>query len=132
MRDGDDRRCVRCDLNPGYNRLVLDLVRDVEVGPLCRSCELDALSELAAGTEASTHESGSNTGACVCPGCDRDPTYALARWLPSATVDHEDVTITVDHELDEHPLELCDEHYYELASGGVLSSTDRMTPADRR
>ena len=132
MRDGDERRCVRCDFDPGYNRLVLDLVRDVEVGPLCRSCELDAVPTLTVEDHPSAHESGSSTVGCACPGCDRDPTYALARWLPSATIDRDDVTFQVDHELDENPLELCDEHYHELISGGVLTSADRVAPTDRR
>ncbi|WP_290818840.1 hypothetical protein [Halovivax sp.] len=120
------RRCVRCDDEPGFNRAVLDVVAGAEVGALCRNCELDVL------VEPESYERGSRDGACGCPGCDRDATFALPRWLPETTVSNGAVESRVDYGLDEHPLSLCDEHYGDLVSGSSVPSTPLASAAEHR
>ena len=120
------RRCVRCGRAPGYNRAVIELVSNAEVGALCRNCELDALSD------ADVFERGSTDGTCGCPGCTRDATFSFPRWLPESTVSDGVIESHVDYDLDDDPFELCDEHFDDLASGSEIPSTTRRAASDHR
>lgn len=120
------RRCVRCNREPGFNRAVLDLVTNTEVGALCRNCELDSLSD------TGVFERGSTDGTCGCPGCERDALFAFPRWLPETTVSDGTVESRVDYDRDANPMAFCDEHYDDLVSGTEIPSAAHPAASDHR
>ena len=126
MTDRSDRRCVRCNREPGYNRAVLDLVRGVEIGSLCRNCELGVFYVL--DTSPVTTSGEGHTCAC----CDRDGFYALPRWLPETCADTGTVRTSVDYQLDDQPLFLCDEHFDELTGTAATVTSGVSSPGDGR
>lgn len=126
MEEELGRRCVRCDREPGFNRAIVDLVGDAEVGALCRNCEFEAF------VEPESYERASTDGSCGCPGCDRDGMFALPRWLPETKITNGVVESRVDYELDEHPIRLCDEHFDDLVSGAAVPSGPMRSAVEHR
>lgn len=121
--DRTNRRCVGCALKPGYNRAVIDVVRDVRIGSLCRRCECDTLEDTIATVDDASDR---------CALCDRDGFYALPRWLPDVSRDGDTIVTRVDYDLDDDPLYLCDEHFHELADERAHSETSARSMREGR
>lgn len=118
MNQGSTRRCVRCGLAAGYNREVVDVVTDCVVGSLCRNCECETLANATQGGDDET-----------CAMCDRDPFYALPRWLPETTTEAGVVVCDVDYERDEDAIHLCDEHYHDVVAETSPATTHEAPSA---
>jgi hypothetical protein len=107
--------CIRCGHEAGYNRVVVDLLSGVELGGLCVGCERDEFGESLA---KSLWADGDG-----CRFCDRDGHFALARWEPSATERGGDVHCSVDYQVTDATVLVCDEHLHAF--------TDHETRAHR-
>ncbi len=117
--------CIRCGLEAGYNRVVVDLFSGVELGGLCVDCEhVEFGRSLDRG-----FWSGDD-----CAFCDRDGHFALAAWEPEATERDGDLYCSVDYEITAETALACDEHLHAISDEPVERSADaRVVEApDRR
>jgi hypothetical protein len=102
--------CVRCGLDAGYNRVVVDLLSGVELGGFCVDCEHEEFGR--------SLERGFWTGD-DCALCDRDGHFALATWEPEATEREGDLHCSVDYDVTPDTVLACDEHLHAITDGRV-------------
>lgn len=95
-------KCHRCGRPAGYNRAVVDVHADAELGGLCVECERDAFGR--------TLEVGAWTGSDDCALCPRDGHYALPTWDPERVREDGRLVNRVDYEVDDRTPTVCDEH----------------------
>lgn len=99
--------CVSCELRAGYNRVVIDVVTDEQLGGFCRNCELDEF-----GHTLSKFVSSDNT----CLLCNRDGLYAIPAWEPYETTTDHHTTCGVEYTVRDRTPSLCDEHFSDICS----------------
>lgn len=115
--------CITCGESAGYNRAVVDRLRDAVLGGFCRGCEDQEFGR--------SLERG--RWACVdgCAFCDRDAFFALPRWESRTREDENgDVVCYVEYEVEDWTVELCDEHLHEFkrAHEGAVATKPRPEP----
>lgn len=107
--------CHSCGRPAGYNRAVVDVHSEAELGGLCVECERDAFGR--------TLEVGSWAGRDDCALCPRDGHFALPTWDPERVRENGRLVNKVDYELGNGTPTVCDEHL-----SALLGASD--TPAD--
>jgi hypothetical protein len=115
--------CVRCGLNAGHNRAVVELVSGIEIGGFCRSCELTAFGE----TLERGHWDGDG-----CALCSRDGHFALPVWESAPTVEDRLVVSSVEYDVTDETPVLCDEHLQEMAGDLGRDRESRARSRSRR
>ena len=103
-----ERACIACGNEAGYNRAVVDVLSDRQVGALCVNCEREEFGK--------SLERGQWAAVEDCAFCDRDAFYALPKWLPELHREGDAVVSRVDYEVTESTLAVCDEHLHEIGA----------------
>lgn len=98
--------CHSCGRPAGYNRAVVDVHTEAELGGLCVECEAEAFGRIL------EHGSWDASDGCVC--CPRDGHFALPTWDPERVREKGRVVNKVDWHLDDATPTVCDEHLSEL------------------
>lgn len=115
--------CITCGLEAGYNRAVVDTLEEAEIGGFCLRCEKAEFGN--------SLERGYWTRDGRCALCDRDGFYALPKWEAGAEAEEDCVVCTVDYDLTDDTVRLCDEHYYAILNYEP-ESLDSDVPSNRR
>ena len=111
-----ERECIACGNTAGYNRAVVDVLSDAQVGALCVNCEREEFGKsLERGRWAAVED---------CAFCDRDAFYALPKWLPELHDEGGAAVSRVDYEVTECTFCVCDEHLHEI---GVVERAPSAT-----
>lgn len=97
--------CVSCGLRAGYNRVIVELVRDERIGGFCRNCEFEAFGHTL--SKCSSEDEN-------CLLCNRDGLYALSTWEPYEKSRDFHITTAVQFSVTERTPTLCDEHFHEF------------------
>lgn len=95
--------CISCRRDAGYNRAVVDTLSGVELGGYCLRCERREFDHGLSGHR------GTN-----CTFCDRDGFYALPVWTPRVVEEDGVTRNTVNYEVSERTVRVCDEHFHAL------------------
>lgn len=94
--------CHSCGRPAGYNRAVVHVHSEAELGGLCVGCEREAFGR--------TLEVGSWDGCDDCVLCPRDGHFALPTWDPERVREDGRIVNKVDWTLSEATPTVCDEH----------------------
>jgi len=94
--------CHSCGRPAGYNRAVVDVHSEAELGGVCVECEHDAFGR--------TLEVGSWSASDGCVLCPRDGHYALPTWDPECVEENGRLVNRVDYDVDDATPTVCDEH----------------------
>lgn len=113
-------KCVVCGYRSSYNRAVVEVVNERELGALCPECEDDHFGRSLANGEWTDE---------VCVLCDRDGFYALPAWRAYVVEAEGERIARSEYSLDSPSPHLCDSHYDLLT--GESASRDRDDPATR-
>lgn len=116
--------CIACGEAAGFNRAVIDLVSDTELGGLCVSCEREEFGHVL--------ESGRWNGDENCVLCGRDGLYGLPEWRPTVE-DHGAVAVCAnEYEVSSRTATLCDEHLHAVRDHWVATESERQSIAGRK
>lgn len=97
--------CVSCGQRAGYNRIVVDSVAGREIGGFCRNCELAESGRVL--------DRFAKPGRC-CSMCDRDGHFLFATLSASVESGDSGLVSSVDYEVTDRTLTLCDEHFHAI------------------
>jgi len=98
--------CITCGLEAGYNRVIVDTMEEAEIGGFCLRCEKAEFGN--------SLDRGYWTRDGKCALCERDGFYAMPKWEAGAEADEDAVVCTVDYDVTDDTVRLCDEHYYAI------------------
>lgn len=103
--------CVRCGLESGFNRVVVDRRYDQKIGELCHECETVEYGRVL--YKADGHvESG-------CALCAAEPTVVLPMWQTTDEMVEEDLKlIEGEFEVTPDDVGLCSSHYGDIDNHG--------------
>lgn len=99
--------CITCGHSAGYNRAIIDVLSGIELGGFCIRCEQAEFGNSLERAHWSDTE---------CALCNRDGHYALPKWEPQATELNGDLICSVDYEVTDATIRLCDEHLHEIGN----------------
>lgn len=111
--------CVTCGLEAGYNRIVVDMPADAEVGGFCLRCEKSEFGN--------SLDRGYWTRGGTCALCDRDGYYALAKWEAMTEAEADHIVCTVDYHVTDETVLLCDEHFHAIQNYEHVSRRSRAS-----
>lgn len=110
--------CVVCALPSSYNRAVVDVVHDRELGVICPECEAEFFGEILTNGEWTETQ-------CVL--CSRDGFYALPEYTAYLeTVDGKQVSKS-EYSLDAPNPHLCDKHFTQIIEEANQESTTQKS-----
>lgn len=96
--------CVNCRGESGFNRMVVEMSTETEIGSLCTSCEREEFGIL-----LSDCLWRRDTGCALCPNTGH---YALP--LLECLIEYDDRPDTVEYNLTSETVELCNHHFHAL------------------
>lgn len=116
--------CISCEREAGYNRAVVDVFNGIEIGGLCVGCEREEFGKTLARRRADEE------GNCLL--CNRDGQYALALWRPTQRESGGDIHCSVEYDVTDRTLLLCDEHLHEIRTDDRVPARAKPPVTDSR
>lgn len=105
--------CIHCGETAPFDRIVVDLATNEEVGSLCRDCE-ESVGELEATTKP---------GLPTCSLCRRRGEFAVPQWDIVAWDDAGAHLLWLEHDMGPKTPVLCDRHYESLTQTVAMGRT---------
>lgn len=98
-------KCVACENRSSYNRAVVELVNERELGALCPECEAEYFGR--------GLENGEWTDD-VCALCERDGFYVLPQWRAYVVEKNGERISRSEYSLEPPSPRLCDTHFDQI------------------
>lgn len=111
--------CVACGEPAGFNRVVIDLVRDQEIGGLCVGCERESFGRVLENGEWQEENS------CVL--CSRDGHFGLPEWHAETIETRRGLVSINEYEMTRATVRLCDEHVHTVSRDRTGMDSHRRT-----
>lgn len=106
-----DMDCIVCGFEAGYNRAVVDVDTETEIGRFCMNCERREFGRRLELQEASDPSE--------CSFCDAESSVALPRLDPAPIQEGDRIINTVMYDLRDTTPRLCRTHYENLRNAGA-------------